>query len=173
MADLDGDHRPDAALIAQSGAYLWAFDNDRAGGFREPRPILLPGFGRRLVVGSWFSDAEEIAVSTQGGILAIVGHEADVPPVSKTLIQPAGSNNVNVAPADLNGDGHLDLVLGLLDYEETGTIWVAMSDGDRHFTLVERPIQPSGYSPVMAPAISAWGTRSSPGTSAPTSSTRP
>lgn|GEM_PF-3470662 len=154
VADIDGDAWPDAAVIDQSGAYLWAFDNDRAGGFLDPRPILLPGHGRRMVVGSWFSDGEEIAVSTTNGILALVGHDPNVQPVSKTLLQLMGRDHVNVFPADLNGDGHLDLVLGLLESNETGTIWVAIGDGQRHFDLVERPI---GFPPQVITVADVTG----------------
>lgn len=140
VADINGDDRPDVAVLTESGSYLWAFDNDGDGGFLDPRPIMLPGPGRQLIVGSWISGGEEIAVVTGNRFLGIVGFDPDVQPVSKTLIPLGNREEGIVVPADLNGDGHLDLVIGILESSETGTIRVAMGDGHRHFEVVERPI---------------------------------
>ena len=109
-ADQDGD--PDAWFTSPSGGALFA--NDGAGNF-DPVPLFSVGTASDLRASHWFdmeSDRDlDLLLATDGRNRLFRNDPAGFVEVGTTSLPPFQGNTNAIGSGDLNGDGHLDLVL--------------------------------------------------------------
>jgi len=111
--DFDGDGDEDLFLLGQGLPRAVLLLSDAAGGFSE-RSFPLPGRGARSGVVITESDGSLMLWATAKRTITVLRWPAsrrDRKP-SRTVFEPAGRDWMRFATADLDRDGHNDLVLG-------------------------------------------------------------
>jgi len=139
-SDLDGDGFTDLISIDPERDLLLIHPGTGGLNFGPAMERQLPEASGGLLLGSWLFQEHEVACASFGeGVVAIVSLETDARPTQVTRLNPPESNPTAAIPADMDEDGRLDLVIAALTSRETGTIWMAMGTGERHFDYREAP----------------------------------
>lgn len=141
-ADLDGDCRPDAILVA-GGAALSAWHNAVDGSFT---PLATVGSADVVAVAAGDVDGDGfVDLVAVGGSAAHVwindgaGHFHEL----AGALDAAPTDATAVALADLDGDGHLDLVLGQGSATaEVARVYLNDKGGSAHFTFAAAALPP-------------------------------
>jgi hypothetical protein len=157
-ADLNGDNLPDLVVTGQSSVWVWIA---RGGGlFASPLAYPVEGTGLpSLAIGDFNGDGKPdmaVAVQSPGGIALLLGKGDGTFAPGTTIpvsVPSTGSDPVLVGPlqlaaADLNGDGRLDLAATFGNYGGSSTgsaIALLLGKGDGTFqspaTVTEPAVQ--------------------------------
>ena len=146
LVDLDGDHRPDLVIDSDLTAYVYL--NDGHGGFAgTPTTVPAPPasesgaeYTSRLAVADFDGDGTlDLAMTSYDASVSIVpGHGDGTFGTAKTyaVANPASTPYVEaIGAADLNGDGHPDLVLS---DDSNSVVYVTFNNGDGTFGAFSR-----------------------------------
>jgi hypothetical protein len=146
---LNGDGKPDLAVINATVETVSVLLNHGDGTFGDPRPIpsIEPS---SLTVGDVDGDGNaDLAVASDGSSVSVLFNHGDG---TFAPAHPYGADpgNKYLTLADLDGDGRLDLVLGM-----NGHVFVLHNEGQRTFAApVGYPVD-TGESRISGPSIVA------------------
>lgn len=108
LADLDGDGHPEALVLDWNNETLLVGDGKSDGTFGAPVPYLLASESESLAVGDVDEDGDpDVIVGTAAGAFLWLGALGTALKPGPTV---SNDNEYYVALADLNEDGHLDLL---------------------------------------------------------------
>ncbi len=139
VADFNGDGKPDIAVTDNNVKAVYVYLNDGIGGFAPPKsiPVNMDALGPGpLITGDFNEDGkQDIIVGT------VAGSQADILLTGNgdgTFTQqqnlPGSYGYASGIAADINGDKHLDLILG-----GNGSIYSYIGDGKGGFQQVTSP----------------------------------
>jgi subtilisin family serine protease len=124
--DLNGDGRPDLVVVDQGGANpgVFSYINEGNGVFKQAQAVFEDYvlFFLSAAVGDMNEDGcpDIVAADVNAGVVETFLGNCDGTFQAGTPMTGGGSNFVSIALADLNGDGHLDVVAGGDYFGEVG-----------------------------------------------------
>ena len=135
VADFNGDHRPDLALISANGLTVFLGNGD--GTFASPVSFFAGSIPNSFVAADFNDDGKtDIVVASSAGLGFLQGN-------GDGSFQSATFSNSGVGPllatADLNGDGHADLIGAA-----SGVLQVLLGKGDGTFDALSPTTQRAG-----------------------------
>jgi hypothetical protein len=141
VADINGDGKPDIVVTDNAVKRVFIYLNDGNGSFGAPKTIdinmtaLGPG---KIIAGDFNEDSkQDLIIGTVAGLqadLLLLGNGDGTFTQQPDL--PGSYGFVKGVPVDINGDQHLDLILG-----GNGSIFLYLGDGRGNFQLQSFPNQ--------------------------------
>jgi FG-GAP-like repeat len=128
IADFNGDHRADVALLDLSSNLIVLLSNGD-GTFGAALSAFAGARPSSLVVGDFNNDGnEDVADASDAGLGILLGKGDGT---FQSAVFPNSATTQVLTAADLNGDGNLDLITG-----SSGGIQVFLGNGDGTFTAL-------------------------------------
>ena len=133
LADLDGDGDGDLdVVVGNDQAPCRVFLNDGSGRFRRGENFGVVSSIRSLTLADLDGDGDvDILATSRGMPNRIYRNDGDAHFDTGRPFGTANDSTIDVAVADLNGDGHLDLILANRDSQQN---YVLLNNGHMEFT---------------------------------------
>lgn len=140
VGDMNGDALADLISVDQINGAVAVLLNRGDAGFAEPQSVLLDVFPTAVTVGDLNGDTHpDVAVTDDdGGVSLLFGSRSGMIALSEQL--DPGIELTDVALADLDGDGHLDLAL----LEVCDEVILQRNRGDGSFECFDEEIIDTG-----------------------------
>ncbi|HSN16780.1 MAG TPA: FG-GAP-like repeat-containing protein [Gammaproteobacteria bacterium] len=133
VGDVNGDGKPDVAVVNSTGSFVQILYNDGNGGFHQTNSYDLGSQPADMRASDLNGDGHDDVVevnSADGTVGVLLGHGDGTFQAMQTY--PVSGHPVRLALADVNGDGKLDVVTANND-GVNGTISVLLGNGDGTF----------------------------------------
>jgi hypothetical protein len=145
VADFNGDHKPDLAILNSSGSTTSVFLNQGDGTFGTSTPYFAGSNVNSLLAGDFNNDGKTDIVTASNAGLALLLGKGDG--TFLPAVFPNSGINQLFAAADLNNDGNLDLIA-----TSTDGSGIFLGNGDGTFTALPPNANGAGVGAVRGVA---------------------